>query len=61
MQPAQCIGCAHYRIDYECNAFPHGIPDEIILGRIDHTRPYPGDNGIRFEPRRMDGESPAPP
>jgi hypothetical protein len=32
-----------------CKAFPNGIPDEIWLGDDDHTKPYPGDNGIRFE------------
>jgi len=32
-----------------CKAFSKGIPDEIWLGDNDHTKPYPGDNGIIFE------------
>ena len=32
-----------------CKAFPKGIPAVIWNGENDHTRPYPGDNGIRFE------------
>jgi hypothetical protein len=33
-----------------CNAFLDGIPDDIYYNKHDHTKPYPGDNGIRFEP-----------
>jgi len=33
-----------------CIAFPDGIPDKIWTGKVDHTKPYPDDGGIKFEP-----------
>jgi hypothetical protein len=33
-----------------CRAFPHCIPYEIAYGPNLHTRPYPGDHGIQFQP-----------
>lgn len=46
----QCIMCKHYDLDSStCTAFKDEIPDEIYYGDHDHTKPYPGDNGIRFE------------
>lgn len=47
-----CIDCKHYHKDAEkitCDAFPKGIPDEILFGDFDHHKPHPDDNGIRFE------------
>lgn len=32
-----------------CNAFPDGIPAQIAYGANAHKKPYPGDNGIRYE------------
>lgn len=44
-----------------CKAYPKGIPDMFIdiiaynkEGEVEihkHTKPYPGDNGIQFEPK----------
>jgi hypothetical protein len=33
-----------------CLAFPDVIPKDILLGKKNHTKPYKGDKGIRFEP-----------
>lgn len=49
MQPIQCASCKHYNKDLKCDAFPSGIPDEILTGVVDHNNPYPGDHNIRFE------------
>jgi|GEM_PF-1602330 len=50
-----CLKCAHFHENNEdaftCDAFPKGIPDEIVLRGFNHSRPFPGDNGIRFEAR----------
>jgi len=58
--PAQCIICKHYTDSYvrkkdyymtvhTCDAFPKGIPHDIVFGTFDHTLPHDGDNGIKFE------------
>lgn len=55
MVKPQCSFCSHFhsaRKDGDfCDAFPDkdGIPVEIILNEVDHRKPYPGDNGIRFD------------
>jgi len=50
-----CMKCKNYlRDDFDglnCNAFPKGIPDEILFGENDHTTPLPDQgNDIVFEP-----------
>jgi DNA-binding transcriptional ArsR family regulator len=44
-----------------CDAFPGGIPDEILWNRVRHDSPYPGDQGIQFEPleNRVASKAPA--
>jgi hypothetical protein len=44
-----CVSCIH-KDGAMCAAFPDGIPDAILTNQHDHRKPYPGDNGVRFEP-----------
>ena len=52
-----CMRCDHYNEgDFEklsCDAFPKGIPKEILDGEHDHRQPFPGDHGIRFEKKKV--------
>lgn len=51
---SQCVTCKHKSTTgATCTAFPNGIPEQILTNASDHTKPYPGDNGIRYE-RRTD-------
>jgi len=49
LQSLQCLKCKHYIGAGYCEAFPDGIPSEVMSGKFEHTKPYPGDNGIQFE------------
>lgn len=49
-QSGQCIGCKHYTMSATCEAFPDKIPHEIFSGQFVHTKPYPGDHGILYDP-----------
>jgi hypothetical protein len=61
-----CFECKHYtgetfnepelRTDYFCDAFPNGIPFDIISGGYGHTTPFEGDNGIQYEAASPDDE-----
>jgi hypothetical protein len=59
--PSKCVLCKYVNGKSgfsKCEAFPKGIPDKIFLGEIEHTTPYPGDNGIQFEEREKNSFSP---
>ncbi len=46
-----CCRCKHFlgAKSGRCNAFPAQIPETIWSGKLQHTKPFPGDRGIRFE------------
>lgn len=45
-----CNQCIHIRKGgITCDAFPTGIPEVILTGEFQHTKPFPGDGGIQFE------------
>ncbi|MBS0616752.1 MAG: hypothetical protein JSR44_01075 [Spirochaetes bacterium] len=45
---AQCDACMRY-FHAGCEAFPEGIPAEILRSEILHDKPYAGDQGLLFE------------
>jgi len=49
-QSTQCLFCKHYQGLWQCDAYPEKIPVEIATGEHDHTKPFKGDQGVRFEP-----------
>lgn len=52
-EPSLCGRCKHKHLGKPtCAAFPGGIPEAFLTGEKQHTTPYPGDNGIRFEEYR---------
>lgn len=51
----QCIACRWRNGDgVTCEAFPKGIPAQILAGAYDHTAPYDvdgvDDGGLTFDP-----------
>lgn len=45
-----CNQCTHlYKDQFGCEAYPDGIPKEILTGEVDHSKPYKGDHGIQFK------------
>jgi hypothetical protein len=49
-----CVDCQRLIIDLDdaekmkCKAFLDGIPNDILIGKIDHYKPYSGDKGLTF-------------
>ena len=47
-----CLKCKHLNKDeISCDAFTDTIPQDILASVFDHRKPFPGDNGILFEPK----------
>lgn len=47
-----CVHCKHFHSKGKgltCDAFPEGIPFDIIICNVIHKKPYKGDHGIQFE------------
>jgi hypothetical protein len=56
----QCFNCSHWAKGSDpivCAAFPGGIPAAILSSKADHTQPFDGDHGLRFEPMKEGAES----
>lgn len=58
MMPICCLCTRLHRgedglglIPMRCDAYPDGIPTEILYSQADHREAYEGDGGIQFEPR----------
>ena len=49
MTAGQCVSCARYRMGGRCEAYPDGIPDEIMQGLWDHRKAQAGDKGLRWK------------
>lgn len=41
---------------FACEAFPMGIPEEILSGDNPHTEPVEGDGGLTYKPRKTKGD-----
>jgi len=53
MADDQCHSCTHWKYGtLNCAAFPKGIPVGFLMAEFDHTKPYPGDKGLRYSPKK---------
>lgn len=44
-----CYKCSRKFVgQLACQAYPDGIPDDIIDGEVEHTRPLPYDGGLQY-------------
>ena len=48
-----CFFCARFAdlaagVGYTCEAYPSGIPVDILASSVDHHKPFDGDHGLQF-------------
>ncbi len=47
--PSQCMACTRFRAEKgECEAYPNGIPSDMLFFGEDHRQPRPDDRGFQF-------------
>jgi hypothetical protein len=46
-----CLECKYLidLVESRCEAYPAGIPSEILQGMVQHGACFPGERGIQFE------------
>lgn len=49
--PPMCFHCKRLKgtDPWACEAYPKGIPQEILYYKVDHRKPYTGDHGLRYK------------
>jgi hypothetical protein len=45
---SQCVSCSHWLGHSTCEAYPQGIPMNILVNRVSHKESQPGDQGIMW-------------
>lgn len=46
---SQCVGCSRKASNDSCDAYPQGIPMQILTNEHDHREEFPGDGGLLYE------------
>lgn len=54
MMGTLCSKCTRFNADRQdadvCEAFPEGIPSDVLSGEVDHRNPVKGDHDLQFVP-----------
>lgn len=53
VQFSKCYVCKYFISggeleQFKCQAYPDGIPADIVLGKTNHDRPLEGDHGFQY-------------